>query len=250
MKKTVNEFFIFICIVMICAAGFYVGEYVVQIRSEENVYRHIELPPEPDDDDKGVPAEKMAGWLTRIQKKNPGTSGWLRIPGTKIDYPVMQAQRGDPEYYLHRNTKGESSASGALFAAANCDMGKPSDNVVVFGHHMKAGTMFGTLPRFEDKSFYKKHNTIELCTVRGWETYKVIAVYKTSVSANDGDSFRYHDTADFETPGALSSYMSEIWKRQLYDTGEDAAFGDKLLSLSTCEYSQRDGRLVVVSKRM
>jgi sortase B len=162
----------------------------------------------------------------------------------------MQARRDDPEYYLHRNIKGRSSASGALFAASSCDMAKPSDNVVIFGHHMKAGTMFGTLPRFESKTFYEKHNILELFTARGWETYKVIAVYKTSVSANDKSPFRYHDIADFETPDALSAYMGEIRKRQLYDTDVDVAFGDKLLSLSTCEYSQRDGRLVVVAKRI
>jgi sortase B len=252
MKKAVSRLFIFICIATIIAAGSYIGKYYHQVKSEENVYRTIELPPTPDDNSKTESADtdKAAEWLTRLKKKNPDVSGWIRVPGTKIDYPVMQAKKSDPEYYLHHNVKWEDSASGALFAAANCDMERPSDNVVVFGHHMKVGTMFGTLPRFTDKGFYMKHSIIKLCTVRGWETYKVIAVYKVSVSSDRHGTFRYHYTSDFETPEALSAYMGEIRKRQVYDTGETAVFGDKLLSLSTCEYSQRDGRLIVVARRL
>lgn len=244
--KILKEIFILACIVAIAASALYIGKYFYTVKTEESVYRETGPPPVAE----GPVRAGEADWFDRLRKKNPDVAGWLRVDGTKIDYPVMQAGKDDPEYYLHHNIKREHAASGALFAAANCDMAKPSDSVVVFGHHMKAGTMFGTLKKFESKDFAMKPGRIHLYTRRGWERYDVVAVYKVSVSPGQTAPFNYHGVADFGSGGEFDGYMENVRKRQLFDTGVTATYGDKLLSLSTCEYSQRGGRLVVVARRI
>jgi sortase B len=244
--KLLKEIFVFACIVTVAASAFYIGKYIYAVNKEESVYRHT-IPPPAIDEPLSVGADD---WIVNLRKETPDAAGWLRVDGTKIDYPVIHAGTGDPEFYLHHNIKREYAFSGALFAAANCDMERPSDNVVIFGHHMKAGTMFGTLKKFESKDFAVESGRIHLYTARGWERYDVVAVYKVSVSPGQTDPFRYHSIADFEDKTDFDKYMANIEKRQLFDTGVTAIFGDKLLSLSTCEYSRRDGRLVVVAKRI
>jgi sortase B len=244
--KLLKEIFVFACIVAVAASAFYIGKYFYTVDTEENVYRHTVPPPVSDE---SVNSE-TAGWLDGLRKENLDVAGWLRVTGTKIDYPVMQAEADEPEFYLHHNIKRKYALSGALFAAENCDMERPSDNVVIFGHHMKAGTMFGALKRFESKDFAVKPDRIHLYTVRGWERYDVVAVYKVSVSDGQKPPFNYHGIADFRDETEFSEYMTNVEKHKLFDTGVTAIFGDKLLSLSTCEYSRRDGRLVVVAKRI
>jgi sortase B len=244
--KLLKEIFVFACIVAVAASVFYIGKYFYTVNTEENVYRHTIPPPATD----GPVNSETSDWLDGLRKENPDVAGWLRVDGTKIDYPVMQAKAGEPEFYLHHNIKREYAFAGALFAAANCDMERPSDNVVIFAHHMKAGTMFGTLKRFESKDFAVEPGRIHLYTARGWERYDVVAVYKVSVSPGQTNPFRYHSIADFENKADFDEYMANARKRQLFDTGVTAIFGDKLLSLSTCEYSRRNGRLVVVAKRI
>jgi sortase B len=241
--KILKEIFVFACIVAVAASAFYIGKYFYTISAEENVYRHTVPPPD------GPVSAEAEDWLGRLRKENPDVAGWLRVDGTKIDYPVMQAKTDEPEFYLHHNIKRAYAFAGALFATANCDMARPSDSVVVFGHHMKAGTMFGTLKKFESKDFATKPGRIHLYTERGWERYDVVAVYKVSVRPGQADPFEYHGIADFESEEDFGEYMGNVRKRRLFDTGVTAVYGDKLLSLSTCEYSQKDGRLVVVAKR-
>jgi sortase B len=250
--KILKAIIVLVCAVAIAISAFYIGKYVHTTLSEDRVYKAFEKPPVQNmEETHGTNAgQKLAeDWLARLRKKNPDSCGWLRVDGTKIDYPVMQARGNDPEYYLHHNIKREKAFAGALFASAGCDMSRPSDNVVIFGHHMKAGTMFGTLKNFESEKF-AKGNLIHLYTVRGWETYRAVAVYKVSVSGDRYGTFKYHSIADFKTQTELDAYMEDVRKRELFRTGEDVAVSDKFLSLSTCEYSQRGGRLVVLAKRL
>ena len=127
----------------------------------------------------------------------------------------------------------------------NCDIAE-SDNLVIYGHHIKGGKMFGALEDYKSKSFYEEHKNIQFDTLTEQEEYEIVAVFKTVAYSSEG--FRYYDFVDAENEEDFNSYVGKCKELALYDTGVTAEYGDRLITLSTCEYSARNGRLVVVAK--
>ncbi|WP_277406677.1 class B sortase [Lacrimispora xylanisolvens] len=184
--------------------------------------------------------------LLALQEENPDCIGWLTIPGTMIDYPVMY-RPGEENYYLKRDFYGNYSASGCLFLSELC---KPeeSDNLIIYGHHMNSGKMFAALDGYKRRAFYEEHPLIFFTSLQGEETYQVIAAFCTPVYT--GTDFTYYTFTKAEDKAAYDAYIEAVKKRSVYDTGNTAVYGDKLLTLSTCEYSQENGRMVVVAKKI
>lgn len=178
---------------------------------------------------------------------NPDIVGWLEIPGTKVNYPVMQTPE-DPEYYLKRDFDKKHSQRGCLFAQGDADVFAPSDNITIYGHRMKDNSMFGSLDLYRKKAFYEAHPYLYFDTLRENHSYQILAVFKTTVS--EGEGFHYHEFVDGTGEAEFAAYVAQCKALSLYDTGVDAAWGDKLITLSTCEYSQTNGRLVVVAKQI
>lgn len=185
--------------------------------------------------------------FAELYLQNNDMVGWLTVPGTVIDYPVMQTPE-DRDYYLYRNFDKESNKRGCLYTWPENDVFAPSDNVTVFGHHMRDGSMFGQLDKYRDPAFRAENPYIFFDTLRELRTYEVMAVFLTTASVGEG--FGYHEFIDAADEKAFDAFVSEVRKRQLYDTGVTAQYGDKLICLSTCEYSQVNGRLIVVAKRI
>ena len=178
---------------------------------------------------------------------NPDLVGWIRIPGTTLNYPVMQT----PDYtdfYLHTDFYGQYSAHGCIYAREQCDVAAPSDNVTIYGHNMKDGSMFALLHKYLDQEFWQEHKTIEFDTLTEHHTYEIIAVFDTTASINQG--FAYHMFVDAAGEEEFDQFVAQCKALAYYDTGTTARYGDKLITLSTCEYTQTNGRLVVVAKRI
>lgn len=182
-----------------------------------------------------------------IYLMNTDTVGWMYIEGTKINYPVMQTPDRE-NYYLRRNFSREDSAHGCLYVREVCDVNAPSDNLTIYGHRMKDGSMFAPLQEYQDKAFWEKHSTIQFDTLTEHHTYEIFSVFRTTASVGQG--FEYHQFVDAEDEGDFDDFVATCKQLALYDTGVDAQYGDKLITLSTCEYSQTNGRLVVVAKRI
>ncbi len=181
-----------------------------------------------------------------IYNLNPDVVGWIEIEGTRINYPVMQT----PEwvnYYLTRDFNGETSRHGAIYINESADIKLPSDNVTIYGHKMKDGTMFAALHDYKKQSFFKEHPYITFDTIFEHHEYQILSVFITT--ANREDSFNYHEFVDGDEQ-TFSDYVAKCKELSLYDTGVDAVYGDKLITLSTCEHNIADGRLVVVAKRI
>ena len=181
-----------------------------------------------------------------IYNLNPDVVGWIQIDGTKINYPVMQT----PEwvnYYLTRDFNGNNAKHGAIYVNETASITTPSDNVTIYGHKMKDGTMFAALHDYKKKSFFEEHPYITFDTIFEHHQYQILAVFITT--ANLPDSFNYHLFVDGDE-NAFLEYVATCKELALYDTGVDAVYGDKLITLSTCEHTIDDGRLVVVAKRI
>lgn len=178
---------------------------------------------------------------------NSDLVGWLEIPGTGINYPVLHAPDRN-EYYLHRDFDKNYSKRGCLFVQENADVFAPSDNVTIYGHRMKDGTMFARLDKYIEKSFYKENPYIYFDTLSELHTYQVMAVFLTTASVGEG--FAYHNFVNAVDATEYYDFVNTCKSLSLYDTSISAEYGDKLICLSTCEYSQENGRLVVVAKRI
>lgn len=194
----------------------------------------------------GVIKKHFLRECTKLYELNNDLVGWVSFPDTVINYPVMQTKLDNRDYYLYRDFYKKYNRYGCVYVAEDCNVFKPSDNVTLYGHHMLDGSMFASLVQYEDPKYWKKHQYFTFDTLYEHHTYQVVAAFKISASSD----FRYHMFTDASSPEDFAKFWGEIEKRQFYDTGIDAVYGDKIVCLSTCEYSLGDGRFVVVGKRI
>ena len=181
-----------------------------------------------------------------LHEENPDCIYWLTIPDTVIDYPE-RVRPQDKDYYLRRDFYGDYSGSGTLYMDEDCDP-EWGDNLIIYGHHMNNGTMFAALENYKSREFYEAHPQITLQTLHGEETYRVMAVFTTPVYT--GNDFAYYNFTVTGDPTVYENFVRECLSRSLYETGETAVYGRRLLTLSTCEYSQKNGRMVIVAVRV
>ncbi len=197
---------------------------------------------------KSVKTPDMLDEYKTLFAKNNKMVGWLKIDGTNIDYPVMQTE--DNEYYLNHNFDQQKDNNGSLFLDCGCSVYPRSTNMIIYGHHMKSGNMFGNLQKYAKESYYKEHPTITFDTIYEKATYQVIYAFYSKVYDNDDLVFKYYRFIDANSETEFDYYINEMKNLSLYDTGVEASFGDSLLTLSTCDHSQTDGRFAVVAKRI
>lgn len=183
-----------------------------------------------------------------LYQKNKKLIGWIKIDDTNIDYPVMQTS--DNEYYLDHNYNQEYDKNGSIFLDTACSVYPRSTNLIVYGHHMKSGKMFGNLQKYAKESYYEDHNLIQFDTIYEKGTYEIMYVFRSQVFNEDDLVFKYYQFINANSGNEFDSYMDEMKKLSLYDTGVTANYGDSLLTLSTCDNSQTDGRFVVVAKKI
>lgn len=180
--------------------------------------------------------------------KNKRLIGWVKIDDTNIDYPVMQTTNN--EYYLDHNLNQEYDKNGSIFMDKDCDVLKPSTNLILYGHHMKSGKMFGGLDKYSDEEYYKKHKYIDFDTIYEKGIYEIMYVFRSRVYSAEEVVFKYYQFIDAVSEAEFDSNMSEMAALSLYDTGVTASYGDRLLTLSTCDYQEKNGRFVVVAKKV
>lgn len=203
-------------------------------------------PPADEPQDAKSPEQTAFKKYAAVYEQNSDFVGWISIEGTNIDYPVMQTI-GKPNYYLKRNFEKQYSDYGVPYVQENCDL-EFSDNCVLYGHHMNNGTMFSDLCKYADEDFYREHKTICFDTLSGFGEYEVIAAFKTAAYSQQG--FKYYHFTLADSAEDFDAYISKCKELALYDTGVTAEYGDRLITLSTCEYSRNNGRMVVVAKQV
>ena len=265
-KKKGKGLLIFMLIVFLgifLFAGYKFGNtYLAQMQESQdlndlaNVVTHIKNGDNGTANVNGVDVEYSAeddgsGRLLQYQQlaaMNEDMIGWLSIPNTVINYPVMYTPE-DPEYYLRRDFIGDYSSTGMLFVEAQCDI-ENGDNQIIYGHNMKNDAMFGTLDDYADKEFWEDHQYLYYDTLYEEHIYQVVCVFESRVLNKDEEGFRYYRFYGSETEEEFNDYIEGIKNLQLYDTGVDVSYGDKLITLSTCAYFTDEGRFVVVAKQV
>lgn len=245
-------------IVILAISSFFIIKEFAENKKETDIYdelQEIVIEENPDLNTTNVDTEieKSEGEssnkynLENIAKINSDVVGWIKIENTNIDYPVMQ--NGD--YYLHRNIYKNYSSHGTPYLAEYCNI-QYSDNLIIYGHHMNDNSMFAQLDNYKKHSFYEYHKYIKFYSYYNGKTiektYEVAIAFKTVVYSDKG--FKYYNYTNFSDVQELNDFIENCRKLEFYNTGIDINYGDKLITLSTCEYSQKNGRIVVVAKQI
>ena len=194
--------------------------------------------------DPTAPPQPLAFALPYLQQ-NPDTVGWLKV-GNIIDTPVVQ---GEGDFYLHHSFSGAESSAGTVFLDEECPIFPKGEHLLLYGHNMRNGTMFGELDRYRDLSFLKANSVITFDTIYEEGKYVVVAVFDISGETEDRHfmqmlRFNFVDNEDF-----MTFYFDARWK-SYFKIPVDVRYGDKLLTLITCSYSLYDGRLIVMLREI
>lgn len=192
--------------------------------------------------------------------KNPDTAGWIKVPGTKIDDVVLQAE--DNDKYIDTDFNGNKAQAGSLYADFRCTVNDyvQSENIVIYGHDQKDNTKFGSLDMYkvlknntDNFEFYKEHPTFEFNSLYERNTYKIIAVFviETREDQNrSGKVFDYHNYVTFANKEHFDEYMKQVNDRTEINTGVDVEYGDRFVTLSTCSTEFSDSRFVVIGRKV
>lgn len=198
----------------------------------------------PTDEPDAVAPVYMTGVdLAACQARNPDFIGWIRIPDTNVDYPIVWTD--DPDYYLTHTFTGSKSGVGTIFSLIQTDYAKPSRNIAIYGHHLSAGgqRMFTSLLNYKHPVFYPEHSLVYLDTLYRPGTYRIFAVINMRVG--DWDM----SVPDFDSDDDFMAFISRAKRESLYDTGVEVDADDQIITLITCDrrYGGKTGRLVVMA---
>jgi len=178
---------------------------------------------------------------------NEDMIAWIQIPGTVIDYPVMWTPR-DENYYLYRDFDGRKNQNGCLILDTDSSLDPLTTNLIIHGHNMKSGAMFGNLTDYENYSYYEKHKEIILYTEGVQRNYEIISVFRSQVYKKSDNVFKFYKFFQADTQEEFDDFYNNIKALSQYDTGVTAEFGDRFITLSTCVYHVENGRFVVIAK--
>lgn len=190
---------------------------------------------------------QMLPEFAQLYVLNTDLVGWIEIPDSNVSYPVVQHPES-VDYYLRRDFYGEYATHGCIYVEESANVFTPSDNLTIYGHRMQDGSMFYDLLKYKEKDYYDEHRYILFDTLTERHTYEIVTIFQTTATLNEG--FSYHHFIDADNEADFDDFVDTCQSLAFYDTGVDAVYGDKLISLSTCDYDITNGRLVVLAKRI
>lgn len=232
MKKVISNLLLAVCIVVFLFSGWKLVGYYLEYKKADDEYDKI-----AQEVIKTKGKERVIDF-EKLRKINPDTIGWVYAKGTNIDYPVVLGK--DNDYYLHTTFEGIKNSSGAVFMDCHGDKGFGAEHNIIYGHHMRNGSMFADLMEFREQSFIKKQDTITLYTPNGKKDLKVVASYARK--ADKQIPITFGDRKDMEKYLeeilSMSDIQSKIPKKTVMKT-------KKLYTFVTCSYEQEDNRTFV-----
>ena len=247
LKKPIKIIIIIILLLIIILGISYIVVELTNASNDKNTYKNVSNIFHDIENKEDIHEQKI-NKLKELHESYENVVAWLEIEGTDINYPVVETT--DNDYYLNHNYKNEKSSAGAIYFDKETKINE-SDNLQIYGHRNKYGLMFEPLIKYAKKDFYEEHKTINLTTLEEDATYEILAIFYSRVYySNETNVFRYYYFVNAESEKEYNEFVSNAKKASKFDTGVDAKYGDKLITLSTCEYSRENGRFVVVAKKI
>jgi sortase B len=171
--------------------------------------------------------EEMLGRLLELREKTQDAAGWIRVPGTDIDFPIVQGS--DNAYYLKHDHLGKSTRYGAIFMDYRNRPLQGDRNTIIYGHNMKDDKMFGKLMPFKDEDFALTHPYIELVTDKGYSVWRIFSAHVTSRDF-------YYIYVNFSSDEKYMDFLTALQEKSMHDFNLQMYPEDRILTLSTCSY--------------
>lgn len=249
LRQIIIKVFFLISLTVLIISSVYLANYFLTANRQDNIIddsRELWHSALNDGADSLKPNEDINALML---KENPDYKGWITISNTKVDNPIYQTDNND--FYLDHNQQRKKSAYGALFFDhSNVITESETDkNLVIYGHNMKNGSMFGTLKKFKSLNFYKANPTIEFSTLYKRSTYKIYAVFVLNASKADDNGYIYNISRNsFLNEEDFNSWVNEARERSIINTGVDTQLGDNIITLVTCVNDFENARLVIMAR--
>ena len=187
--------------------------------------------------------------IEELKELNSDIIGWIEIEDTDINFPVLQCS--DNSFYINHDYKKHLSKNGAIFLDKDYVWNPPSSNLLIYGHNMRNNTMFQSLLKYKNKDYYEEHPVIRFTTIDEDAVYEIFSVFESRVYyESEKGVFRYYYFINADNEDEYYDYVRSAKNASLYDTDITAKYGDQLLTLSTCSYHVKDGRFVVVARKI
>ncbi|MBQ3052178.1 MAG: class B sortase [Clostridia bacterium] len=251
LKQIIIKVLFLLSLAVFIVSSVFIADYFLTNDKEDSIIKESRSLWHQNESGKTEDKDKASSPTKILLKQNSDFKGWITIDGTKIDNPIYQTDNNN--YYINHNQNKEKSSYGALFFdCENVITEKKIDkNLVVFGHEMKNGSMFGQLKKLKNLSFYKEHSTIGLNVLGQQSVYRIYAVYilnakKADDNGNIYNIYRqsFNDSQDF------NEWVSQAKERSIIETKVEVEYGDDILTLVTCSRDFEDARLVVMAKKL
>ena len=246
MKRRLLWILLILALAVAASSGFQLFGYYQESKKTMDQTSELQLLAEGKTEDPASAGPSIR--FKALKTLNPDIVGWLKVEGTVINYPVVQAK--DNQFYLKRDVHLNESKYGSIFMDSASKLAPRDQNLIIYGHHMKDGQMFGGLQKFDQEAFFREHSAIQFITEHDAGRYQIIAVFKTSVYQSAANEFPYYNYKSFPDDKALEDYLTAIRSLAYYPIEANVQTSDQLITLSTCEYTLDNGRLVVVAKRV
>lgn len=235
-------------LIVFCVSGYMLLQYYGKYREQKDLDETIAGLRQADMEDRDHKEDISLGESgneeeilrdnSRLKEINGDYIGFITIPDTDIYYPVVQR---DNSYYLSHDFMGEKNSHGAIFMDEECE---PEDAVVlIHGHHMKDGTMFGALRNFKKKEFREEHRGLYLDWGGGDQSYEIFAAALIDLTQEDYFTYEILPTTEEET----EHYLKELQKNSFYFQDTNKVEQGQIVLLSTCEYGTAQQRLVIAA---
>ena len=206
MKKNIYVSIICFFLLVMMFSGVMIYRHFKEAHTQAEIYDSLAEIVEESETNESVEATEgeavMLPEYAKLYEQNSDIVGWIRIDDTQINYPVMQSPQ-EQNFYLKHGFDKEYTDYGCSYMSESCDVNKPSDNLIVYGHHMKNGTMFSDLEKFKSKDFWEEHKTLRFDTLYVKQTYEVIAVFKTAV---------YTGLISFALALTIAAFVGYLWQ--------------------------------------
>lgn len=243
IKQIIIKVFFLISLIVFITSAVYITNYFLSARHQDSIIEQARSVWHETGD------EPELSVIEQLLQENSDFKGWITVPNTKIDNPIYQTDNND--FYLTHNQQKQKSAYGALFFdSKNVITESETDkNLVIYGHHMKNGSMFANLTKYKELSFYKQNPTVEFATLYGNGTYKVYAAFVLNASKADDNDYIYNiSRKSFIDDNDFDAWVGEARERSLINTGVDVKNGDNIITLVTCTYDFDNARFVVMAR--
>lgn len=253
LKQILIKILFLVCFAILIVSAWNIADYFLLAGKQDNIVddsRKIWYGAEQDENLTEEEKEAIkSDTVEKLLEKNSDFKGWIRISGTQVDNPVYQTK--DNDYYLNHNQKKQSSIYGALFFDyRNIITETETDkNLIIYGHEMKNGSMFGSLKKLKNLNFYKQNPVIELSTIYKNSTYKIYSIFILNAEKEDDDGYIYNIyRQNFLGEDDFDSWTAEAYERSIINTNVDVKYGDNIITLVTCSKDFDNARLVVMAR--